>query len=65
MAPTIVEIAWSERQKCLTGGIELIEFSPDDTEWILKVAYDSAWEAVMEKIQPPELAPELREILQK
>jgi len=65
MAPKTIAKAEEERQRMIDGGMELIEFSPADTEWIVKVWKDASWEAVMEKIQPPELGPKLKELITK
>ena len=54
-----------ERQVMLDSGMELIEFSPEDTKWYVDLAYSAGWEDVTNNIDPPELAPKLKEFLTK
>jgi len=65
MSSAVVDKAWEERQRMIDGGMELIEFSSADTEAVLELSYNVAWKAVMEKVQPPELGPKLKEVMSK
>ncbi len=43
------------------SGVEVITFSPKDTEYFLKVAYESGWKEVLDVA--PEHGPKLKELL--
>lgn len=61
MAGPLAELAEAEYQRMLDAGMEVIEFSPEDTEWYIDFAYSTAWDEVHK--QNPELAPKLKELL--
>ena len=53
---------WNEELKDIkAGGVEFIEFSPNDAERYVNLAYDEAWKEVLEK--SPEYSERLKELM--
>jgi len=51
------------RVKLLDAGIEFYKLSPDDARWVIKTAYDAAWEYQQKRF--PTVTPELKRVLTK
>ncbi len=55
------ELAEAEYREMQEKGMEVIAFSPEDTEYYVDLAYEAGWDEVID--QNPELGPKLREML--
>lgn len=52
-----------ERKKLVAAGLQIINFSPEDTKKFLQVADEAGWKDIIEKC--PQTGPELRKLLTK
>ena len=57
----MADLAESEYKEMQEKGMEVISFSPGDTEYYIDLAYEAGWDEVIE--QNPELGPKLKKML--
>lgn len=51
------------RKKMKEAGVQFYKFSPQDAEWLMKTAYDAAWDYQQDRF--PEVTEQLRKLLTK
>jgi len=57
----MADLAEKEYQEMQQKGMQVISFSPEDTDYYVNLAYEAGWNEVIK--QSPELGPKLKKML--